>query len=45
LGHRLAVAGDDHGLAFLNQLEEPGKLGLGLVYVHLHRESLVQLFS
>jgi hypothetical protein len=35
-GNGLAVAGDDYGLPFLNQFQEPGKPGLGLVYVNLH---------
>jgi hypothetical protein len=33
--HGVAVAGDDHRLAFLHQFEEPGKLRLRLMHVEL----------
>ena len=45
LGHWLAMAGDDHRLASLHQFQETGKLGLGLMYVHLHSPSLVHMLS
>jgi hypothetical protein len=30
-GHRLAMAGDDHGFAFLDPFEEPRQLGFSLI--------------
>ena len=33
--YRFAMAGDDY-IAFLDQLEKPGKLRFGLMHVHLH---------
>lgn len=39
-GYGLAVAGADHGLAFLDQFEETGKTGLGLIHIDLHTTSM-----
>jgi len=36
LCHRLSVPGNHDGLAFLDQIEEPGELGLSLVDIDPH---------
>jgi hypothetical protein len=39
------MAGDNHGLAFLDEFEETGELALGLMHVHLHRATLARFLS
>lgn len=39
--HRLAVMSDDYGFAFLDQLQQVGELGFGLIYVAAGRGSSV----
>ena len=36
---------NDYSLAFPNQLEKSGQLGLGLVDVHLHKSSLIHFLA
>ena len=43
--HRLAMPGNRDRFTLLHQFKQPGKLGLGFVYVYEHATSLVHLVS